>query len=120
LTIRVGKKTKAHHEAGHAVVARALGIKVTHATLSDIDGEAVVSSWSAGHAAAENAANAPYRIAGLEKDAMVALAGPLAEFQYRPLSRGAVLRTWKSGWASDRRNAVGHTVLGGLILGFGP
>jgi ATP-dependent Zn protease len=28
-----GKKVKAHHEAGHALVARLLGVRVEHASL---------------------------------------------------------------------------------------
>ncbi|WP_439400390.1 hypothetical protein ACRQ5Q_43415 (plasmid) [Bradyrhizobium sp. PMVTL-01] len=64
---------KAKHEAGHAVVARTLGLDVKCVEARG-DGAAIIAS--AGHAADPNDVAA--QIAGIEKDAIIALAGTAA------------------------------------------
>jgi ATP-dependent Zn protease len=104
----VGKKALAYHEAGHAVIARMLGISIEYATLRALDGDARALAHSAAHLA-------PDDLEALEKDAIVALAGPTAQQDYRPLSRAAQKRLWKDGgWHGDSMNAMNS--LGTLLM----
>jgi hypothetical protein len=93
-------RIKAYHEAGHAVVARALGVAVTY-----------VSTFSTGpgnqggaetHSAAWHARNAdlPAQLAAIGKDLEVSLAGPLAEHRHRPVKR-INFKTGQPYWWTD-------------------
>jgi hypothetical protein len=89
---------KAHHEAGHAVIARALGVGVTYVALfsTESDNSAAAQTASAAWRALTNDLPAAYEI-----DAKVALAGPHAQHRYRPVKG----RKIPDVWASDMVNA---------------
>jgi hypothetical protein len=80
-------RSKAFHEAGHAVVARALGIAVNYVTISSTGpgnqggAETHSAAWDAGNA------DLPAQLAAIEKDLNVSLAGPMAEHRHRPIKR---------------------------------
>ena len=83
-----GKKVKAHHEAGHAVIARVLGINVSHVALHSVglqNGSGVLRH-SALHLA--NGKDPATQIIAAENDAKILLAGPIAQCFYRPLTEG--------------------------------
>jgi hypothetical protein len=102
------KETIAHHEAGHAVIARVLDIPVSYATLDALDGAgAVVTTSNATHLG-------PHNLEAPEKYAIVALAGPQAQHHYRPMSRAAQNRACDGGWRVDRANAT--SLLAMLVL----
>jgi ATP-dependent Zn protease len=93
------EKITAYHEAGHAVIARMLGIAVEYVTtLSDdlTDGGALT------HSAAYLARDADQatRLAAITKDMVVSLAGPYAEMRYRPKAKRAC-----GAWVYDREKA---------------
>jgi len=95
-----GKKAKAHHEAGHAVIARVLGVEVTYAAMLDAN----VQTTSALYAA-RNSEPATL-IAGAESDAKVALAGAIAQQHYRPMTKGQMLKAAREGgWTDDMATA---------------
>ena len=104
----VNKREIAHHEAGHAVIARVLGVEVEYATLATLDGDlGQVLTRSAAHAS-------PNDLVAYEKDAMVSLAGPLTQAGYRYQHRKASGPAWREEWNDDRRNAM--NCLGMLFL----
>jgi hypothetical protein len=100
--MRFTKVDAAYHEAGHAVIARTLGIRVPCVALFPLTegSSAVALSSSAAWDARED--DAPSQIAAHEKDAEVALAGPLAQFRYRPFKS-------RDHWADDLQNASSAT-----------
>jgi hypothetical protein len=82
-----GKKVKAHHEAGHAVVARVLGISVEHVSLlAGGENSTGVLTHGALYQARDNTHSA--QIAAAEKDAKVALAGVLRSSVIGPSPKG--------------------------------
>jgi ATP-dependent Zn protease len=95
----------AHHEAGHAVVARAFGVRVDNVTLVAEGG-----NKGAAHAYSEawrsRDQDGPTQFAAMCTDAKVALAGPLAQLRYRPLARGARQNLLEEGWAEDRKTII--------------
>ena len=77
------EKINAIHEAGHAVIARILGIAVTQVAMSPTDeksagAQTASASWLA------NEADRPAQIRAAENDAKVCLAGPHAQQKYQP------------------------------------
>jgi hypothetical protein len=73
----------AHHEAGHAVIARVLGVEVAEIVMFRTAGTtAHVTTVSAAHLARDVGVAA--FSAGLDHDIKVALAGPIAQHRYRP------------------------------------
>lgn len=94
----------AHHEAGHAVIARVLGMGIGCVTLfsTDSNNEAVALTISASSAA--RGADQATLIAALEKDAMVSLAGSYAQVRYRPAKN-------QDGWESDTEAASSFVAL---------
>jgi hypothetical protein len=103
-------RIRAYHEAGHAVVARALGIGVVRAagfsTGPDNAGQVLT--------AFEFDDDLPAQLAAIWKDLAVALAGPRAENRYRygpatswsaaPFNIDWIARA-SDGWAGDIKNA---------------
>jgi ATP-dependent Zn protease len=86
------EKVVAFHEAGHAVVARALGITVKYATI-------VPSKGSAGSVAANNSAllSREPHVDVIEWNAMTVLAGPIAQMRFCPPTKTQA----KLNWAGD-------------------
>jgi hypothetical protein len=75
--------TTAYHEAGHAVIARMLGIAVEYVTtLSDDRTNGVALTHSAAFLAQD--ADQTTRLVAITKDMVVSLAGPYAEMRSRP------------------------------------
>jgi hypothetical protein len=108
--MKPGKRSIAIHEAGHAVVARVLGIGVAYATRFSTgpDNRGDVSTQSAAYR--DGKADISTRIKALEDDARVALAGPLAQYKHK-LVRGG----WSTieGWDIDYtkvQNCAGNVV----------
>jgi hypothetical protein len=100
--------------AGHAVIARVLGLGVPYAALFGIDpnSNAGVTTTSASWRARSDDVAA--QVTGFEKDAKVALAGAQAQQRYRPLGRGRIDRARRNEWSSDFSNAlscVAHAVV---------
>ncbi len=90
----------AHHEAGHAVIARKLGLEVTYVTIiPDLDYSGFVDFQNATYPARN--ADLATQISAIEKDVMVKLAGPAAESRYRPPSEREA-----AGWWHYDRKAV--------------
>jgi hypothetical protein len=82
--------TFAYHEAGHACVATAFGIRVTRLTIKlccvhHIDGRA--GSWA---------------------QAVTALSGPFAEQRFARYPEDVRAELWRSYWRTDRANALEH------------
>jgi ATP-dependent Zn protease len=98
-----GKKVKAHHEAGHAVVARVLDVDVQHVSLPVGDDGAVAETRSALHQVGDKTPSA--QIAAAEKDAKVALAGVIAQQWYRPLTEGQQRKAEQGPWRDDLSHA---------------
>jgi hypothetical protein len=98
-------RSKAFHEAGHAVVARALGIAVNYVTISSTGpgnqggAETHSAAWDAGNA------DLPAQLAAIEKDLNVSLAGPLAEHRHRPIKRINFDTGRPYWWAKDVADA---------------
>jgi hypothetical protein len=96
-----GKKAIAHHEAGHAVIARILDVGVTRATIVASDsgkGSADVVRHAFPLTAGKDTMT---RITALETDAKVCFGGPEAQNRYRPLTDGQTRQAWESLWADD-------------------
>jgi hypothetical protein len=97
------RKLKAFHEAGHAVVARALGITVPlvsmKSTAANNGGSVLVesASWQ------NRNADTPTRIRAAEANAMVALAGGIAQERSHPRYR---VQDEVEGDLSNARNYV--------------
>jgi hypothetical protein len=77
-----------YHEAGHAIAARQLGIKVTRVLIGEITfghhNPGPMTDWNF---------------------AVVMVAGPAAEIRYSGLSPEQIKREWVQHWHTDRRNA---------------
>lgn len=95
---RKGKleRQKAYHEAGRAVVARTLGITMSHVTMLSTD------DMTAGSALADSAswlardADQATRLAAIEKDMKALLAGPHAQARYQPRKSKRIPNEWAS------------------------
>ena len=100
--------TKAYHEAGHAVVARVLGVEVTYVTLFSTDetNSAIAQTRSATWLA--RGADDTTLLAAAEKDLKISLAGPLADAWYRPKRRDKQ-DDWQADLAHARQSAA-HAV----------
>jgi hypothetical protein len=98
----------AHHEAGHAVVARRLGIALH--SVNVLDGGAGAVTESATYAA-RDAGRAGY-LAAIEKDMIVSLAGAHAQHRHRPRrTRHRQLAEWDD----DRETATALAYRAALI-----
>ena len=77
------RKIIAYHEAGHAVVARALGIEAPEIImLAFEDSAGAALTKSAAHLARD--ADKATQLDAIARDAMVALAGPNGQHRYKP------------------------------------
>jgi hypothetical protein len=103
---------KAYHEAGHAVVARLLGVGTLLVALFATSDDNSASALTASAAWKARADDVPSRIAAHEKDAKVALAGPLAQYRYRPFKGSN--RACGDVWSADLRTA--SSAVGWMVL----
>jgi ATP-dependent Zn protease len=103
---------KAYHEAGHAVVARVLGVGVIYAAIfstspgNEGNVRTITASWKAPDD------DLPAKLAALGKDLAVALGGPLAEHRHRPVKRSA---REPSRWGSDMTRAINFAIMSVLL-----
>src|SRR5258705_87842 len=94
---------KAHHEAGHVVVARRLGVGVRYVTLlPEFDTDIGAHAWTESAAYKARDAEPVAFITGLANDAKVSLAGPYAQHQYRPAEDSSVI---SNEWGRDIEHA---------------
>jgi hypothetical protein len=104
------KLERAYHEGGHGVIARKLGIRVNHVTIVD-DGAGnagVAQTGNATHLARD--ADQASQLTAISKDAIVSLAGPLAQHRYRPQTISS-----PEEWDSDRKLASTLAIRAALI-----
>jgi ATP-dependent Zn protease len=106
LTPKQIDKVKAFHEAGHAVIARALGVGITHAMILSDSG---VQTKCATNLARD--ADLKTRAEANMLDAVVSLAGPCAQTRHR---RRKNHRQIPPEWEDDYENARGFAVLAAL------
>jgi ATP-dependent Zn protease len=97
-------EVRAYHEAGHAVIARVLGVGVVYITLfpSDETNNGGAQTWSAAWLARATG-DAAALTRGFETDAKVSLAGPYAQIKHRPNTN--MKRASRDEWDSDLGNA---------------
>jgi hypothetical protein len=94
-----GRRTKlAYHEAGHAVIARVLGVEVTGVMMFRTEGATAVAMTRSAAYLARGKDIATF-VAGLEIDAKVALAGAIAQHRRKPTKS-------QHGWGDDAKNAT--------------
>src|SRR5262245_8600630 len=105
----------AYHEAGHAVIARKLGIEVTHAALfatgdDELAGTRTRSAeYLALSAYRDGKADMPAVVTALEGDVKVSLAGPTAQRRHRPPKT-------EIGWDDDLERATSCAAKTVLLL----
>jgi ATP-dependent Zn protease len=101
---RYGKKRIAHHEAGHAVIARVLGVDIPCVSIvrmgTDAAGTAGALTWSAAWTGRKDPAT---MLAGVETDAKITFAGPNAELKYLPDTN--IKLAQRKQWRSDMERA---------------
>jgi ATP-dependent Zn protease len=111
----------AMHEAGHAVIARRLGVYVSYVTIySDFGAQPHAQTRSARHNAIVSADDIDSVVSGCETDAKISLAGPYAQARYQKL---AIARSSRGEWRNDISNAQGNilcAVLLRAVPGFDP
>jgi pimeloyl-ACP methyl ester carboxylesterase len=116
-TRRKTAKLVAYHEAGHAVIARRLGVPVCYVALFPTESEATAATVT-GRAVYEArcAAADPETLAkAFEVDGQICLAGPYSDFEFWRRHRAALNRKrYEEGWEDDRRNA--ETCVGSAVL----
>ena len=98
------QKIIAIHEAGHAVIARVLGLAVPHAAMFSTDGkggEADAMTRSASWLAREGDLAAQLR--AFEDNAKVSLAGPYAQSRHQQFG---VVTAHRAEWRDDIQNAI--------------
>jgi hypothetical protein len=118
MMVTMRDRFKAYHEAGHAVVARTLGVAVTYVTTfstgSDNQGGAETHSaaWQA------RDADRPTQLVAIGKDIKVSMAGPQAEHRHRPIkhTKWSLLAAdakpyWWAGDFTVARNSACQVVL---------
>jgi hypothetical protein len=94
MTMVTTREITAIHESAHAVIALAIGMRVSSITM---------------HAAKTLH---PRSRSGRQKNAIAAFAGPLAEARYCNLSADEKARLWREDWAGDLRNIFKHDDIG--------
>ena len=108
------QKTVAYHEAGHAVVARLLGVEIKHAFGSSGGGRRPIQGGSAHgnvttHSARHLARGTPAYRQALKTDILICLAGIAAQWHYRPQSTKWTNETGE--WESDKLQAYALATL---------
>jgi hypothetical protein len=95
----------AYHEAGHAVIARALGLEVISVTMTplDLDYSAITYCQLATYFVIY--ADYATQLSAIEKDVIVKLAGPHAECRFRSLDFNAVTMMREAAWGCDLKEA---------------
>jgi len=94
------KKQMAYHEAGHAVIARMLGVGVPQLTLVSVDADNAAGAITASAAALADRNDLFAYVAGIEKDIKVSIAGPQSQNIYRPSDEN------HDEWESDRQTQL--------------
>jgi hypothetical protein len=93
----------AHHEASHATVARAIGLRVRGVRLGDVVGhpgvEALVSP--------QTQIRYPRTRDGRRCNAVVSFAGPISEAKFRGLRAEDIAPWWSGPWRGDLDNLHG-------------
>ena len=97
------RRTVTYHEAGHAVVARLLGVNINSVTIAEEAQEAVVPTSSSAYAARESGRAA--QVAGYEIDGKIALAWPIAQLMSRPNRDDRVAKAARTSHEEDFANA---------------
>jgi hypothetical protein len=104
--VKAGKRRVAYHEAGHAVIARVLGVSVHHVSRFATEGGGTPRALT--YSAAWNAGSDSAYLIGLEADAKISLAGPHAEKKYRPDTN--INLAQQNQWLDDMANAMSAVV----------
>ena len=105
------ERLKAYHEAGHAVVARTLGISMSYVTtLSTEDMTAGGASTNSASWLARDADQAT-QLAAIEKDMLACLAGPHAQAWYQPRKTKRIPNDWASDFKLAKKNFATKAVL---------
>jgi hypothetical protein len=99
------EKITAIHEAGHVVVARLLGAAVSYVALFDTDGKGHAGAQTHSLAHAAVGMDRASQIRGARGDAMIALAGPIAQETVKPQKLKTMQRRIPAGWRGDYENA---------------
>jgi hypothetical protein len=95
----------AHHEAGHAVVARKLGLGVVCVTLHPVVGEYEAAAEICKATFLSRNADRAIQVAAIEADAKVCLAGPSAQQRYQLATEESIEESIANEWADDIQNA---------------
>jgi ATP-dependent Zn protease len=108
------EKIIAIHEAGHAVIARVLGISVTQVTMFPTDGKGSAAGAQTGSASwLANEADRADQIRAAENDAKVCLAGPHAQQKYRPSKlKHRMPAEWRDDFELAKQFVVKAVLLG--------
>lgn len=106
------QKVIAHHEAGHAVVARVLRIAVPHVAMFSTDGQGLADATTGSASWLASKGDQAAHLRALEDDAKVSLAGPYAQGRHQKL--GAV-RKHPPEWRDDMRSAMSLMVSAVLL-----
>ncbi len=98
------EKMKAYHEAGHAVVARVLGVTINHVTMfSTGPKNAAVAQTRSAFWLARNA-DLPSQQAAIAKDAKIAIAGTSAQAKFKPAKHNN--SPGPPEWGNDIQRAI--------------
>ena len=95
----------AHHEAGHIVAARRLGLSFDYATLEPTNDSFAHVNVHEATSGLANDADLPVVLKALETDCKVWLAGPYAELRYEPDTARKQGLQEAQNWGKDMRKA---------------
>lgn len=104
-------KEKAYHEAGHAVIARALGVGITFVTMLSPDDTAAAGAQTHSATYLARDADQATQLAAIEKDIKICFAGPSAQTRHRP-PKGSHI---PSEWERDIENAQSLAARAALV-----
>lgn len=106
----------AHHEAGHVVVARKLGLDVVCVTLNPVVGEYTAAAETYKASFLSRNADRATQIAANQADAKVCLAGPGAQVRYcRLATEESIEESIANEWSDDLQNAQGFVARAVMI-----
>src|SRR5262245_973700 len=103
-------RIKAHHEAGHCVVARALNIETAYVTLFSTAPENSAAAVTGSAMWLARDIDVPSLMLAIEKDVKVALGGPYSDRKLRPGGRRP-----PDGWSDDLNRASDYVLRAVLI-----